>query len=435
MNPGLRLISLIAIAIMCVTGGAQAQELYFPPVGGNTWETMSLSEAGFCQEGVDSLLEFLGAADTKAFLVLQDGKLVIEEYYDAFTSDSLWYWASAAKTLTAFLVGKAQEQELLSIEDPTSDYLGQGWTTLEPGQEQNITVRHQLTMTSGLDDGVPDPFCTLDTCLEYKADAGTRWAYHNGPYTLLDEVVSGATGQNLNLYMNGVLRGPIGMNGLFIPVGYNNVYFSTPRSMARFGLLMLGGGHWDGEAIMEDATYFSEMINTSQDLNPSYGYLWWLNGKEHFKVPGSQLDFPGPLCPDAPEDMYAALGRDGQILSIVPSENFLFVRMGRASGAGLVSLNIMNDIWAYLNAAKCGSTATETLSGAAANVYPNPASDRLYFDAPVTVLSATCIDGRRMVIHAQDNGLDISQWPGGVYYLHCRSANGSIFVRSIVHGK
>jgi CubicO group peptidase (beta-lactamase class C family) len=432
MNAGLRLISLFIIGIACVTGGAQAQELYFPPVGGSTWETMSLSEAGFCQDGVDSLLEFLGTADTKAFLVLKDGKIVIEEYYDSFTADSLWYWASAAKTLTAFLVGKAQEQDLLSIEDPTSDYLGQGWTSLEPGQEQSITVRHQLTMTTGLDDGVPDHFCTLDTCLVYKADAGTRWAYHNGPYTLLDEVIKEATGQNLNLYVHAVLRGPIGMNGLFVPVGYNNVYFSTPRSMARFGLFMLGGGNWDGEVIMEDETYFSEMINTSQDLNPSYGYLWWLNGKERYKLPGLQIDFQGPLCPDAPDDMYAALGKDGQILSIVPGDNFLFVRMGRAPGAGLVSLNIMKDIWAYLNAAKCGSTATETLSGSAVNVFPNPASSRLFFDIPVTVMSAVSMDGHRMTTNVQDNALDVSQWPRGVYYLRCRSVEGAFFVRSVV---
>lgn len=432
MNPGLRLISLFSIGIICVAGGAQAQELYYPPVGDSTWETMSLSEAGFCQDGVDSLLEFLGTADTKAFLVLQDGKLVIEEYYDSFTADSLWYWASAAKTLTAFLVGKAQEQELLSIEDPASDYIGQGWTSLVPGQEQSIHVRHQLTMTSGLDDGVPDPYCTLDTCLVYKADAGTRWAYHNAPYTLLDEVISGATGQNLNVYMNAVLRGPIGMNGFFIPVGYNNVYFSTPRSMARFGILMLGGGNWDGEVIMDDTAYFNEMINTSQDLNPSYGYLWWLNGKERFKLPGTQLDFPGPLCPDAPDDMYAALGKDGQVLSIVPSENFLFVRMGRAPGPDLVSFNIVNDIWAYLNAAKCGSTSAATLSGKEVNVYPNPASSRLFFNVPVTDVSAMSADGHSMAVNIQENGLDVSQWPRGVYYLRCRSAEGSIIVQSVV---
>ncbi len=432
MNPGLRIITLFAVGIACITGATQAQELYFPPVGGSTWETMSFEEAGLCQDGIDSLLEFLGTADTKAFLVLQDGKIVVESYYDAFTADSLWYWASAAKTLTAFLTGKAQEQGLLSIEDTSSHYLGQGWTALEPGQEQNITVRHQLTMTTGLDDGVSDPFCTLDTCLVYKADAGTRWAYHNGPYTLLDEVIREATGQNLNLYLNAVLRGLIGMDGFFIPLGYNNVYFSTPRSMARFGLLMLGGGNWDGEVIMEDTTYFNEMINTSQDLNPSYGYLWWLNGKERYKLPGSQIDFQGPICPDAPDDMYAALGKDGQVLSIVPSENFLFVRMGRAPSAGLVSLNLMKEIWAYLNAAKCGSTATETLSGSAVQVFPNPVSGRLYFDAPVTVLSAVRMDGRIMTVVAKGNELDVSQWSGGVYYLRCQSADGSIFARSVL---
>jgi CubicO group peptidase (beta-lactamase class C family) len=113
-------------------------------------------------------------------------------------------------------------------------------------------------MTSGLDDGVPDHFCTLDTCLIYKADAGTRWAYHNGPYTLLDEVVEQATGQTLNAYTTQKLKNPTGMTGAFVPVGYNNVYFSNARSMARFGLLMLNQGNWNGNPIMTDQAYFQQ---------------------------------------------------------------------------------------------------------------------------------------------------------------------------------
>ena len=64
--------------------------------------------------------------------MLKDGKIAIEKYFGTFTKDSLWYWASAGKTLTAFLVGQAQENGLLSISDSTSKYLGSGWTGLTP---------------------------------------------------------------------------------------------------------------------------------------------------------------------------------------------------------------------------------------------------------------------------------------------------------------
>jgi len=56
------------------------------------------------------LRTYLDGNNTKAFLVLQDGRLVYEEYFEAFTRDSIWYWASAGKSLTAFLTGMAQQE-------------------------------------------------------------------------------------------------------------------------------------------------------------------------------------------------------------------------------------------------------------------------------------------------------------------------------------
>ena len=166
-----------------------AQSLYFPPLNSAAgWDTISPASFGWCADEIEALYDYLEQQDTKGFIVLKDGKIVLEKYFGNFTQDSLWYWASAGKTLTAFLVGKAQEESLLSLTDPTSAYLGAGWTTCTPEQEEKITIWNQLTMTSGLDDGVPENHCTLDTCLNYLADAGTRWAYHNAPYTLLDDV-------------------------------------------------------------------------------------------------------------------------------------------------------------------------------------------------------------------------------------------------------
>jgi CubicO group peptidase (beta-lactamase class C family) len=220
-------------------------QTYFPPNNAQTWSTTDPSTLGWCQTKIDSLYRFLESNDTKAFILLKDGKIVLEKYMNGHTVSSNWYWASAGKTLTATLIGIAQQENLLKISEPSSKFLGKGWTSCTPEQEDKITIRHQLTMSSGLDDGVADPFCTLGSCLKYKADAGNRWAYHNGPYTLLDGVIEKATGKSLNLYMNQNIKPVTGMDGLFVKQGYNNVYFSTARSMARFGLLILNKGIWD----------------------------------------------------------------------------------------------------------------------------------------------------------------------------------------------
>ncbi|MFO0361082.1 MAG: serine hydrolase domain-containing protein, partial [Flavobacteriales bacterium] len=263
---------------------AHAQTLYFPPTTGSTWEITDPAELGYCQNKIDSLYDFLELQNSRAFILLKDGKIVLEEYFNGHNSSSLWQWASAGKTITAFMTGIAQQEGYLSIDEPTSNYLGEGWTTCTPEQEAAITIWHQLTMTSGLDDGVADPYCTNPECLTYLAEPGTRWAYHNGPYTLLDQVIENATGTTLNEYTNDKLKIPTGMTGGFFPVEFNNVFFSNARSMARFGLLILNQGTWDNTPIMTDEEYFNAMITPSQDINDSYGYLWWLNGQSSYML-------------------------------------------------------------------------------------------------------------------------------------------------------
>jgi len=329
---------------------------YFPPNDSSEWDTLSPSSLDWCPEKIDSLYAFLNETNSKSFILLKDGKIVLEQYFDEHTDSSFWYWASAGKTLSSFLVGIAQEEGFLNVNDTTSDYLGSGWTYSSPEEEEKITIWNQLTMTSGLDDGVSNPFCTDDSCLIYLADPETRWAYHNAPYTLLRPVLENATGQGINIYANQRLLNPIGMDGVFSYVGYDNVFSSTTRSMARFGLLIQNNGEWDGTQILSDEDYFSQMVNTSQALNESYGYLWWLNGKSSFMLPGTQFVFDGSIFPNAPNDVIAALGKNGQIINVVPSENMVWVRMGNASSTELVETNLNIGVWNYINDLSCVST-------------------------------------------------------------------------------
>jgi len=204
-------------------------------------------------------------------------------------------------------------------------------------------------MTSGMDDTRGD--CKTPDCLTYVADAGTRWSYHNAPYTLIQDVISNATATNFENYFSQKLKDRIGMTGTWLSTnGINNVYWSTARSMARFGLLNLNNGVWNGTPIMENDAFLEAAKDTSQEYNKSYGYLWWLNGKESAMLPQSQIVFNIPLVSNAPEDMYAGLGKDDQKLYIVPSKNMVIVRMGEETGeptAGPSSFD--NDLWEAIN--------------------------------------------------------------------------------------
>ncbi len=190
------------------------EALYFPPLNSTTWETVSIEELGWNAAAEQPLYTFLEAGKTDAFLVLKNGRIVLEKYFGNFDATKNHSWNSAAKTLTSFTAGIAQQEGLLSIDKPSSDYMGAGWSSLTTEQEQQITVRHHLTMTTGLDYTVSDNFCTDTECLLFKNEPGTYWYYHNAAYTLLDNIITGAVGQDFTAYFNAKVRDKIGMQDL-----------------------------------------------------------------------------------------------------------------------------------------------------------------------------------------------------------------------------
>lgn len=347
-------------ALFCFTG-AEAQklnpnpDLYFPPNGSSVWEEKSPAELGWNQTELAELLHWLSTQDTRAFIILKDGKLVVEEYWGIkltgvgeMDQNSYWYWASAGKTLTAALVGIAVQEKLLKINDRTQKYLGEGWTSMPTNQEREIRLIHHLTLTTGIDDRVVNLDDPAPENLKYLAKPGTRWSYHNATYSLLEKVVVKAAGQDFQAYFKEKLGDKIGMKGFWQQTGLNNVFYSDARSFARFGLLMLAKGNWGGTPIWL-GDFFEKMVQTSQNMNQSFGYLTWLNGKAAYMIPGSQTAVSGSIIPQAPADMYQAMGKNGQFLMVIPSLNMVIVRMGTTGGDAQVPFTLMRDIWQRLD--------------------------------------------------------------------------------------
>jgi len=323
------------------------EAMYFPPLAGDTWETKSITDLGWKQSAVAPLETYLNDKHTKGFIILVNGKIVMERYFNGHSASDNWYWASAGKTLTSTMTGIAQQEGYLNINNKVSDYIGTGWTSETLVKENLITCKHLLSMTSGLDDALGDNVSPAN--LQYTADAGSRWAYHN-VYVKLQDVVASASGQTWNAYFNTKLRDRIGMNGAWIPNGDLSVYWSTTRSMARFGLLALNNGNWNGTQIINSA-YFNQATTTSQTINLSYGYLWWLNGKASYHLPQSQLQFPGSIIPSGPDDMFMALGKNDQKIYVVPSKKMVVIRMGDAADNASMALSDFDDVlWQKIKA-------------------------------------------------------------------------------------
>jgi CubicO group peptidase (beta-lactamase class C family) len=115
--------------------------------------------------------------------------------------------------------------------------------------------------------------------------------------------------------------------------------------------LALNKGKWESNQVINE-TFFTESISSSQTINPSYGYLWWLNGYPTYMVPGGQTVYTGPLVPNAPADMYSAMGASDQRIYVVPSKKMVVIRMGDASDPSNPNFALSgfdNELWGKIN--------------------------------------------------------------------------------------
>ncbi|WP_338410529.1 serine hydrolase [uncultured Flavobacterium sp.] len=325
---------------------ANSDAVYFPPNESADWETKSVGSLGWNTNGIQPLLDYLELKNTKSFIILHNGKIVVEHYFGTHTAISSWYWASAGKTLTSAAAGIAQNEGIIDLNSKVSDYLGTGWTSAPMDKENAITCKNLLSMNSGLDDTLGDDVTPAN--LQYVADAGTRWAYHN-VFVKMQDVVAQASNQSWDTYFNLKLRDRLGMLGTWYQNNGLSIYWSNARSMARFGLMIYAKGKWKSTQIVPES-YVIEATNTSQNINQAYGYLWWLNGKSTYHLPQSQWEFNGDLIPNAPADMHAALGKNDQKIYIVPSKKLVIIRMGDTAGdTGSALTNFDNTLWEKLN--------------------------------------------------------------------------------------
>jgi len=425
---------ILILLLICTLQSGQAQQ-YFPPLNGGEWATTDPSSLDFCPDRIDSLYALLEEADSKSFILIKDGRIVLEHYFGTYTQDSLWYWASAGKSLASMLVGVAQSEGLLDIDEPTSTYLGEGWTTAPADKEALITIKHQISMATGLADNLVLGNCEDPSCLTYEVDAGERWSYYNAPYRRVLDVLEEASGSGINIYTYDAIGSRIGMGGLWI----DKVRYGKARDLARFGLLALNEGIWDNDTILSDQQYFEEMKTQSQDFNEAYGYLWWLNGSETSMLPSSQIIWPTELIPSGPDDMYAALGKNDQKIYVVPSQSMVVVRQGNSAGQALAGPSSFDeDLWVKINELVCAPDGIAESTINRGVVYPNPVNSRLSIRglAGYGLWTIQDLNGKTLLsgkgtfdqLHINVEGLDSAQYI--LSWVSSRSKGQTLFLKN-----
>jgi CubicO group peptidase (beta-lactamase class C family) len=207
---------------------------------------------------------------------------IVQEWYGPRHPEPA-FAMSSTKSVTGLLVGMLVADQKLTVNDKVSRYIPQ-WRA---GAESGVTVRHLLTMTSGLrrlyEDGVGgvEDKESLVFALPLSYKPGTRWEYTNEGVFLLSPLMDAAAGEPIERYAQRRLFKPLGLAQTRLhvyPPGQAWTHAdmeTTARDLARIGLLMLQRGRWGDRQLVAES-WIAASTTASQDLQESYGLLWWL---------------------------------------------------------------------------------------------------------------------------------------------------------------
>jgi CubicO group peptidase (beta-lactamase class C family) len=312
-------------------------------------------------------------------VVARNGALVYERYFAAaemygyavpYNANTPHDIASITKGVVALLIGIALDRGWLSDLDAPIMSVFPEYADLRTPEKDRITLRHLLTMTSGL--GWPERAISLDNAANIvrqggsasdpyrfvltrpiETTPGTAWNYNSGGVWLLGPILRKVSGKPIEEFAEEALLEPLGIqeevwdrfpNGDAVTSGGLRL---RPRDLAKLGQLVLNGGVWHGRQIVS-AGWIKQMIAPQSPRGSwfgfarSYGYLWW-QGQS--------------LIGDHDIEWVGALGRGGQRLYVVPT------------------LNLVVAVTAGLYTANGGSPAPESLAGdTALNSFVLPAA-------------------------------------------------------------
>jgi CubicO group peptidase (beta-lactamase class C family) len=268
-------------------------------------------------------------------LIIKDGKLVFEEYFYEYSRETLHPLRSASKSIVSALTGQAVAQGLLSgVQDPVLQYFPEYALQHPSPLKQAITVQDLLTNQSGLDYDITNPHAagneeamdhspdwvkyTLD--LPMREAPGTVGRYNSGNPITLGRLVEKQAHQALPEFARQHLFAPLGITKFdwrFRPDSTSAETFCQvslrPRDMAKFGLLYLDQGRWQGRPVLPAAWVAASLAKHSVVQNVDYGYLWWLK----------YLDAQGTRYYGA-----MAQGNGGQRIAVWPAQHLVVVVTG-----------------------------------------------------------------------------------------------------------
>jgi CubicO group peptidase (beta-lactamase class C family) len=337
------------------------QNYFPPPESAGGWRYLQGNDeiegvAGMDPQKIEDAFQEQAAfyGDSFSIVIIRHGYLVKEYHtFNVLVPSRFDIW-SCTKTLTGTAWGilfddhnkmdSKEKNPKVNLDSHAYVFLPEGMP-LSDHLKEKITFRHLLTMTSGIpgeDHGVAgNPTSTTVGQFEHAlgkfpnrfgkwtnklyAEPGNAWDYSDPAFVHLSLAFFNITGTEISQFMEERVFEPIGIENLSWDVQGGSGFIGphtnphtgahiSARELARFGYLALHKGRWNGKEILPE--WWQELVTkSSQNLNPSYGYTWWVNT-------------PGIRWPGLPRDMFAMEGFRSNRCYVIPSLDMVVARVG-----------------------------------------------------------------------------------------------------------
>lgn len=322
---------------------------YWPTTG---WRTCTPEEVGMNSEKLNKVYKYAANPNinTYGLVIVKNGYIVGEAYFQGFSSTSRFRSYSIAKSFLSSLFGIAIDQKLIeSVDEKASKYLTE-WTNPEHKEEKRrMTIRHLLTMSSGLEWNEEDYYgdtsrndvFLMDKAPDYleyalarpaSLEPGTRWYYSSGDSMLLSGILERAVNKTAFQFAREHLFKPMGVERITWdcdPAGHTIGGWgirTAIRDYAKFGYLYLKKGEWDGRQVVP-RQWVEASTGPAGNGITWYGYQWWL---------GSAMSgFQDSIIPPG---LFFAFGIYAQQMFVIPEKDIVIVRTGNDA-------NHKNDEW------------------------------------------------------------------------------------------
>jgi CubicO group peptidase (beta-lactamase class C family) len=305
------------------------------------WQVSSLSDEGMDEQLIAKLTNQIMEGKYKgihSIVLLKNGKLVHEAYFDGYSRDSLHKIFSITKSVTSALIGIAIDKGYISgVEAPLKTFFPRYMSSFDSGAKGSITIRDILTLTSGLEWDEKSYSCCdprnsecqmlkSDDWLKYvldrpmAANTGEEWVYNTGSVHLLAGVIKNASGIHIDAFAEKHFLEPLSIteyewaadpNGYPCAGGIGGGLKLKTRDLAKIGYLFMNQGRWSGHQVVPEK-WITESTGKYMALpaGREFGYLWWHGS---FTLGGRKL-----------EHIFAA-GYGGQSCHLVPDFDLVIV--------------------------------------------------------------------------------------------------------------